>query len=87
MLDKALDRIKKVIVIKKIDNYNILIDTNDELPDNITLKNAMIFMTCVIKDGAIIQNSFYKKNHFLNKHGNNMLGKNYVKKYFSLKKN
>ena len=87
MLDKALGRIKKVIVIKKNDNYNILIDTNDELPDNITLKNVMIFMTCVIKDGAIIQNCFYKKNRFLNKHGNNMLRKDYVKKYFSLKNN
>lgn len=47
----------------------------------------MTFMTCVIKDGAIIQNCFYKKNCFLNKHGNNMLRKDYVKKYFSLKKN
>ena len=38
MLNKVLDKIK------------ILIDADDKLPD-ITLKNVVILMTCVIKDG------------------------------------
>ena len=30
---------------------NLTIDTDDELPDDIALKYAVILMTCVIKDG------------------------------------
>ena len=28
-----------------------MIDTGDKFPDDITLKNFLILMTCVIKDG------------------------------------
>lgn len=44
--DIILDRIKKIIGIGKFDNTNILIDTDDKLPDD-TLKNV-ILMTRVI---------------------------------------
>ena len=37
MLDKVLDKIKETIGIVKFDDTKILIDTNDKLPDYITL--------------------------------------------------
>ena len=49
VLPKVLDKIKKIIGIEHFDNNKILIDTNDELLDNITSKNV-ILMACVIKD-------------------------------------
>ena len=42
-LDKVLDKIKR-IGLKKRNNIRILIDTDDKLPDDVTL------MTCVIKN-------------------------------------
>ena len=50
MLDKVLDKIREMIGIEKFDNIKILIDTHDKLPNNITLKNALISIICVIKD-------------------------------------
>ena len=41
-LDKVLDNMQKIIGIEKLDDTNILIETDDKLPDNITLKNAVI---------------------------------------------
>ena len=41
MLNRPLD---------KTDATKILVDTDDKLPDDITLKNAVILMTSVIKD-------------------------------------
>ena len=49
-LDKTLDKINR-IGIEKRDDTKILIDIDDELPDYITLKDAVILMACVIKDG------------------------------------
>ena len=37
MLDKVLDTIKEIIGIEKIDDTKILIDTDNKLPDDITL--------------------------------------------------
>ena len=50
VLDKVLDKIKKIIDIKEFDNTKIFIDTDDVLTDGITLKNAVVLMTSVIKD-------------------------------------
>ena len=41
-LDKVLDNMQKIIGIEKLDDTNILIETDDKLPDDITLKNAVI---------------------------------------------
>ena len=41
-LDKVLDNMQKIISIEKLDDTNILIETDDKLPDDITLKNAVI---------------------------------------------
>ena len=45
MLNKALDKTEKITGIEKIDNNKILIDADDKLPDNITLKIVAILMT------------------------------------------
>ena len=44
-----MDKLKEIISIEKFDDTKIFIHTDDKLPDNITLKIAMILMTCVIK--------------------------------------
>ena len=49
-LDKVLNKIKG-IGIEKCDDIKIFIDGNDKLPDDITLINAVMLMTYVIKDG------------------------------------
>ena len=38
MLDKVLEKIKEIISIEQFDDTKILIDTDDKLPDDITLK-------------------------------------------------
>ena len=49
MLDKVLDKIKMIIGFEKFDDTKILIETGDNLPDDVTLK-YVILITCVIKD-------------------------------------
>ena len=49
MLHKLLDNIKEMIGIGKFDDTNILTDMDDKLPDDITLKNVVILMTCYQK--------------------------------------
>ena len=51
ILDKVLDKIKKIICIDDFDVTKILIDIFDELQDDITFKNVVILTACVIKDG------------------------------------
>ena len=48
-IDKLSDKIKR-IDNENLDDTRILIDTDDELPND-TLKSSMTLMTCVIKDG------------------------------------
>ena len=55
MLDKVLNKFKGLIGIEKFHDTKILIDSYDKLPDDITLKNVVILMTCVIKN----DNKFY----------------------------
>ena len=52
MLDKVLDKYKETIDIEKFDDTKILIDTDDKSPNYIALKNAVILITCVIKDDS-----------------------------------
>ena len=39
---KVLDKKEEIIDIEKLDYTKILIDANDKLPDDITLKNVML---------------------------------------------
>ena len=59
MLHKVLDKLKKIIDIKKFDDTKILIDTDDKLPDDITIKSLVILLTCVIKD-----DEYFMQKHF-----------------------
>ena len=51
MLDRLLDKIKMIIGIEKFGNTKILIDTDDKLADEVTLKNVVILTSCVKDDG------------------------------------
>ena len=50
MLDKVLDKIKMIIGIKKFEDTKILIEADDKLLDDVTLKNVVIIITCAIKN-------------------------------------
>ena len=68
-LDKVLDKIKETIGIVKFDDTKILIDTDDNLPDYITLKNVVILITFVVEDNAkFCPQIFLKKHCIMNKH-------------------
>ena len=45
-----LHKIKKLIDVEKFDNTNILTDTPDKLPDDISLEDVVILIMCIIKD-------------------------------------
>ena len=62
-----LDKIKKNN--EKFDDTNILIGTDDKLPDNITLKNVVILIIFVLKDDGKLCPQIFKKHCLLNKHG------------------
>ena len=49
MLHKVLAKIQEIIGIAKFDNTKILTDTDNELPDDITIKNVVIIIICIIK--------------------------------------
>ena len=59
ILDKVLEKIKDILGIEKYDETKILIDTGNKLPD--TLKNVVILMTCVIKDGKFYPQLFLEE--------------------------
>ena len=48
--NEVLDKIRKIIGIGKFDNTKILIEKDDKLPNDVTLKVVIILITCVIKD-------------------------------------
>ena len=51
-LDKVLDKIKMIISIEEFNDTKILVETDDKLPDDVTLKIVALLITCVsrIKD-------------------------------------
>lgn len=51
VLDKLLDRIRKIIYISKFDFNKIKVDADDKLPnDIIENENMMVLITQIIKD-------------------------------------
>ena len=52
MLRKVMEKIKWIIDIEKFDNTELLIDTDHKIPDDITLKNIVMLITCVIKNDS-----------------------------------
>ena len=53
MLDKVLEKIKEIVDIEILDDSRISIETDDKLQDDITFKNVLISITCLIKDKMI----------------------------------
>ena len=51
IFDKVLDKIKNMIGIETCDDTKVLMDTDDKLAGDIALKDVVILITCVIKDG------------------------------------
>ena len=51
VLDKVLEKIEEIIGNEKFGDGKKLIDTDDKLLDDITLKVVVTLMTCVIKNG------------------------------------
>ena len=49
MLDKVLDKIKMIKGFEKFDDAKILMDTDDKLFDEVTLKNVVILISGIIK--------------------------------------
>ena len=51
-LDKVLDKIKMIITIEEFNDTKILVETDDKLSDNVTLKIAVLLIRCLsrIKD-------------------------------------
>ena len=54
--NKVLDRITEIIGIEKIDNTKILIDTDDKLSDDVTLKDIVMLVTCFTQDDNFLHN-------------------------------
>ena len=67
MLIKVLDKMKETIGIVKFDDTQILIDTNDKLPEYINLKNVVISITCVTKNNVKSYPQMFLQEAFPNK--------------------
>ena len=50
ILGKVLGKIEMVKDREKFDDAKILVDTDDKMLDEVTLKNILILILCVIKD-------------------------------------
>ena len=59
--------ILKGIGTEKLDDTKILIDADDKLSDDITLKNDVILMACVIKDGDKFYQQLFLEEALYNK--------------------
>ena len=55
MVEKVLEKIKEITGIEKFGNTKILINSDDKLSDDNTLKRVVTLLTCAVKDG----NKFY----------------------------
>ena len=62
MMNKALDKVKEIIL--RFADTKILIDTDDKLPDDITFKNVVVLMTCVIKDDGKLYPQIFLEEAF-----------------------
>ena len=51
ILDGVIDKIKLIIATEKFDDDKILTKAGKKFTDEITIKNVVILIACVIKDG------------------------------------
>ena len=64
MLDKVLLKIKEIVGTEKFHDTTILIDTDDKPPHDVTLKNVVILITYVIKDGEKLYQQLFLAEEF-----------------------
>ena len=68
ILNRVLDKIKEIISFEMFHETAIMIVTGDKLTDDTPFKNAVILITCVIKDDG----KYYPQMFLAEaKHGNN----------------
>ena len=67
MLDKVSDKIKETIGTIKFDVTKILIDTDDKVPEYITLSNVVVLMTWVVKDDSKFYPEIFLEEPLFNK--------------------
>ena len=63
ILDGVLDKIKLIIATEKFDDDKILTKAGKKFTDEITIKNVVILIACVIKDGDKCIHSYFQKKH------------------------
>ena len=64
VLDKVLLKIKEIVGTEKFHDTIILIDTDDKPPHDVTLKNVVILITYVIKDGEKLYQQLFLAEEF-----------------------
>ena len=64
VLDKVLLKIKEIVGTEKFYDTIILIDTDDKPPHDVTLKNVVILITYVIKDGEKLYQQLFLAEEF-----------------------
>ena len=64
VLDKVLLKIKEIVGTEKFHDTIILIDTYDKPPHDVTLKNVVILITYVIKDGKKLYQQLFLAEEF-----------------------
>ena len=63
ILGGVLDQIKMIIVIEKLDDTEILIDSDNRFTDEVSLKNVMILISFVIKDADKFFHNYFQKKY------------------------
>ena len=64
VLDEVLLKIKEIVGTEKFHDTIILIDTDDKPPHDVTLKNVVILITYVIKDGEKLYQQLFLAEEF-----------------------
>ena len=64
VLDKVLLKIKEIVGTEKFHDTIILIDTDDKPPHDVTLKNVVVLITYVIKDGEKLYQQLFLAEEF-----------------------
>lgn len=64
VLDKLLDRIRKIIYINKFDFNKIKVDADDKLPNDITENENMMVLIMMVN---VILKYSYKKHRMMNR--------------------
>ena len=65
VLDKVSYKFKNIMDIEKLHDTKNLIETDDKLPNDITLKNVKTLITCVTKNGDKLYSQIFLEKALL----------------------